>query len=1020
MLFFMYFIFNKWHFVSLVIFLNQKTFVMQSKVNDLNFTSMLKSGKQLKVHSRGGWAAVVMTLILGILTSGINAQGWEYHFGDIYEDFGQAVVAVNDHGYLAIGYSESYSDDGDLDIYVVRTDVDGTLLWERVFDEGFAQHGVQVIQTENNGFLIAGDVQETVDGLSKASLLMLSNKGDKVWHKAYGDPALENTAADLTEVIGDSGYAFIGTARDAGSGNQDIILVRIDADGNEIWSKTYGDARKESGVGVFSVEDGFILAANVREFENSPDTDIYLFRTDAVGDTIWTKSIGDAGSAEHVHEIIPTSDGKFVVVGAAQNQAKHFIAKFDTDGNESWRRTFGEGGSNELNDVIEIEDGFLVAVGYSEVGPFDFNVFLTKMDADGNIIWQKKVGSDESLDVAEGLAYTQENGFIITGWNTRGLGAGFSDLSLISTDADGNVFTNEISGKVFYSPDGCNNYEDGDLLLKEWIIKATKGDEVFFGTTDANGYYNIHVDTGFYEVEVLPINKYWESCNPNGSTVEFSTFYDTTHIDIAIAKAIDCPYLEVDVSTEVLVACQEATYTLDYSNLGPTAVTDVAVEIELDEVLSFESASIPPAYQNGNVIGFDLGTMEALDSGRFTIETLVSCDNVLNNQAAFVSAHITPDTICTESNPNWDGSSIVVRGECDNNESLRFFVKNEGTGSMVQSRNAFIVEDQILFLREPFILNPGEEIEVTETPIEANGSTFRLIAEQSEGHPGESYPTVVVEGCVLEGESFSTGEVTQFPENDQDSYISIDVQEVVQPGIPLALRGYPAGYGDDNIITPDTDLEYTIIFEIPEEDTTNLRLVIRDTLSSALDPTTIVPGAGSHPYDIEVYNHNILKITFEEIQLQSDSSAELGFVKYKISQKPNNPIGTLIENSAAIYFDYHEPLRSNTTSHKVGCADFFDADEGCITTDIIPIDPEVLTIKVQPNPFREYAQIVLGANPYKELRFELYDAHGRLLRQERINGTTFDIHRENLENGFYVFKLIGDTKFVASGKILIQ
>ena len=95
-------------------------------------------------------------------------------------------------------------------------------------------------------------------------------------------------------------------------------------------------------------------------------------------------------------------------------------------------------------------------------------------------------------------------------------------------------------------------------------------------------------------------------------------------------------------------------------------------------------------------------------------------------------------------------------------------------------------------------------------------------------------------------------------------------------------------------ITSQTDLEYHIRFQNVGTDTLG-NVVVRDTIPSHLDVTSTRPGAASHPYTFEAYGTGWVKFTFENLELPNNTSNEMlshGFVKYRISQKPGNPMGT--------------------------------------------------------------------------------------------------------------------------------
>ena len=326
------------------------------------------------------------------------------------------------------------------------------------------------------------------------------------------------------------------------------------------------------------------------------------------------------------------------------------------------------------------------------------------------------------------------------------------------------------------------------------------------------------------------------------------------------------------------------------------------------------------------------------------------CDGIAQGQAALASAHIFPDSICTEPDPNWDGSSIIVGGECKE-DSVQFFIRNVGTKDMKEERSAIIIENDLVFLKQPFQLGAGADIPLN---FEKSGSTYRIIAEQSSGHPGRSFPTLAIEGCGEEGDNVVTGIVTQFPENDQDPYISIDAKEILSFDEAVNLRGYPKGYGADAYIAPNTNIQYTITFSNNGTSDTISRVVVRDTLPPGLDVSTLMPGASSHPYKFEVYEEGIVKFTFDNISLVPESSADnqstsMGYVSFYIAQNPDNASGVTINNSAAIFFENQAPVFSNVVTHTIGEFPKFVEENVSVA---VPNDPLTgIQIKVQPNPF---------------------------------------------------------------------
>ena len=578
-----------------------------------------------------------------------------------------------------------------------------------------------------------------------------------------------------------------------------------------------------------------------------------------------------------------------------------------------------------------------------------------------------------------------------------------------------------IEGNVFYDTEedcpGTQIPDISDEPLEGWLVRVKGENNTYFGTTDENGFYSILVDTGTYKVSVLPANDYWEPCVIEYNLPPITEFYQTDTVNIPVFAVIECPYMEVNLSTEFQFfgACMPVTYNVQYGNKGTSLADEAYIEILLDDDLTYDSASVVPNLIDGNLLRFDLGDVEALTNDDFFIYTTVSCD-VLQFQAGLVSAHVYPDSLCAMPSEEWDGSSITVTGVCEP-DSVRFNILNVGDPIM-EELDYIIVEDQVMFLEETFTEN------MLSVGLPKNGSTYRIIVEQSTGHPGSNFPTVAVEGCVGdEADDYSTGFVTQFPENDQDPFISIDrqeIQEFIGSTLPVEMRGYPKGY-KNRYVNASTEIEYLISFSNVGTDTIK-RVVIRDTLSTHLDVTSILPGASSHPYEFEVYDNGILKITLSDIQLLPGGSAEeastYGFVKFRIAQKPDNPIGTIIYNSAAIFFDYDAPLETNRVRHVI--AEFPDALD---TLEIVSNEEVIvpgLEIDIYPNPFVDGTTFELKGVELENVEITIFDLDGRVIRRDRFRGNQFHFYRNLLPQGIYIYKLETEGQLLNSGKIMVR
>jgi uncharacterized repeat protein (TIGR01451 family) len=253
-----------------------------------------------------------------------------------------------------------------------------------------------------------------------------------------------------------------------------------------------------------------------------------------------------------------------------------------------------------------------------------------------------------------------------------------------------------------------------------------------------------------------------------------------------------------------------------------------------------------------------------------------------------------------------------------------------------------------------------------------NGQTWILNAEQHPLHPGNSHPNAHVEACGDIG-NWTPGLVNQFPQNDADPVVDIYCGLVSGSFDPNDKTGYPLGQTSENLIQPNQQIQYVIRFQNTGTDTA-FTVVIRDTLDVDLNIFTVSSGVSSHAYEFRTYGPRVLEWTFENINLP-DSTTNLagsnGFVTFHVDQVPNLSPGTLIANEAGIYFDFNDPIITNTSAHKIydGFVEVSSLDE---------LSKQSSLIHVYPNPSNGDVTIELhnssGSNPYKFI-----DQQGRIV-----------------------------------------
>jgi uncharacterized repeat protein (TIGR01451 family) len=216
----------------------------------------------------------------------------------------------------------------------------------------------------------------------------------------------------------------------------------------------------------------------------------------------------------------------------------------------------------------------------------------------------------------------------------------------------------------------------------------------------------------------------------------------------------------------------------------------------------------------------------------------------------------------------------------------------------------------------------------------------------------------------------------------------------------------------EGALKPDVELNYTIRFQNTGNDTAFTVTVI-DTISPYLDITSILPGASSHPYTYDFPSPNIIRFRFDNILLVDSNHNEPlshGFINYAIRQQQNNPVGTVIENTAGIYFDFNAPVLTNTTQNIVQTV-----FAGVNTANKIPF-------RIYPNPVKDILQIQF-TEKMKNFKIEFINALGETVLEAMLpginTGSILNSNLSRLPNGIYMMK-VTDEKNIFTQQVVKQ
>jgi hypothetical protein len=359
---------------------------------------------------------------------------FEKTFGGASFDEGYSVQQTTDGGYIIGGNTYSFGN-GESDVYLVRTDSLGNLLWSKTFGGDSLDGAYSVQQTLDGGFIIAGRTASFGAGFEDVYLIKTNSLGDSLWTKTIGD-SFPDLGYSLQETS-DGGYIITGTTVSINN-FADVYLIKTDSFGDTLWTKTYGDTLEEQGYSVQQTTDGgYIITGWIGPNLFGP-YDVYLVKTDSSGTLLWTKTYGEMLSFEFGRSIQQTSDGGYFIVGRTSlgGPNKVYAIKTDSLGDSLWTKTYGGGSSSSGYSCKQTSDSGYVIVGYSNQTGVD-DVFVIKTDSAGDTLWTRLIGGSD-FDGGYSVQETFDGGYIIAG-RTESYGAGSSDIYLIKTDGNGEV-----------------------------------------------------------------------------------------------------------------------------------------------------------------------------------------------------------------------------------------------------------------------------------------------------------------------------------------------------------------------------------------------------------------------------------------------------------------------------------------------------------------------------------------------------------------------------------------------------
>jgi hypothetical protein len=420
---------------------------------------------------------LTLFLFITIYTAGQTqtvSRVWDKTIGGNDLDITLEALQTSDGGFLLGAQSKSgVSGDktathhGDADYWLVKTDVNGTKQWDRSFG-GSGEDGFRdVKQTPDGGYILAGFSRSGVSGNKTAGnlggidywIVKTDASGNKQWDRTYG-----STGDDILHAVvvtSDGGYLLggysdspaTGDKSQPGQGDKDYWIVRIDANGNKQWDKTYGGNMEDRLEDILPVDAGGFVLGGMSRSGNTGDKsqgaqggfDQWIVKIDFNGNKLWDRTFGGAED-DYLLTLTPAAKG-FIIGGTSWSdtggdksmdspgEAAHWVLKIDKDGQKIWDKSYGGSGLDRMPEFISLsQKGHLIGGQSTSPASGDktehnhggADIWIHHINNGGKLKWDKTLGGD-GADALRSIIELGNNEYLLAGWSASGMGSSTDD-----------------------------------------------------------------------------------------------------------------------------------------------------------------------------------------------------------------------------------------------------------------------------------------------------------------------------------------------------------------------------------------------------------------------------------------------------------------------------------------------------------------------------------------------------------------------------------------------------------------
>jgi hypothetical protein len=321
------------------------------------------------------------------------------------------------------------------ELYLLKVDSCGKIEWERVYgDPDRPDHGNSVLQTSDSSYVVVG--AKWLPGGHDAWLLELDKYGDTLWTRNFGSDRWDS--GFYIRQTREGGFIFTGQKRPADE-NTDLWLVKTNSAGELEWDRTYGGSQDDFGWCVKETGDGYIITGYTTD--SALGECLWLVKTDKAGDTLWTRTYGNGG--EHGYSVETAPGDGYVILGTTDSYGSGgtdlWLLRTDGLGDTLWSKTYGRQYNEQAGSIIRTREGGYFVTGSTQgQDSLTYDLWMLSLNDMGDTLRTQTLGGPGS-GYGHCVVQTADGGFAITGETNSDSDDGLEDIWIVKIDSIGDT-----------------------------------------------------------------------------------------------------------------------------------------------------------------------------------------------------------------------------------------------------------------------------------------------------------------------------------------------------------------------------------------------------------------------------------------------------------------------------------------------------------------------------------------------------------------------------------------------------